>query len=247
MQLLSAGATLAFLVISALVGARLLLLARRTGAVPELALGLAFFLVGAVGHPLGLLAVLPGLSEPLSRALFALSQLSVGVGSAAVFVFTRAVFRPEERWAQGIVRIAALVLAVQTAFAVERALAGDPAHFVVPDLGFSVRQAVTAFSYAWTAVEALRYRALLVRRLAIGLAEVEVVNRFLLWAIAGAGAFAGSTTMSAVSLSGAMPWQNPLALSAVGLGGLTSAVCAWLAFMPPRAYLAWVRSGSQSA
>jgi hypothetical protein len=242
MQLLSAGATLAFLVLSALVGVRLLLLARRTGGVPELALGLAFFLVGAVGHPLGLLAVVPGLPAPVARTLFAVSQLVVGVGSAAVFVFTRAVFRPEERWAQGIVRAAALVLAVQTAFAVRRAIGGDPAEFVTPDFGFSVRQAVTAFSYAWTAVEALRYRALLVRRLAIGLAEVEVVNRFLLWAIAGIGAFAGSTTMSAVSLTGALPWQDPLALSAVGLGGLTSAVCAWLAFMPPRAYLAWVRA-----
>jgi hypothetical protein len=242
MLVFSAIATLGFVVVSALVGARLLLLARRSGAVPELALGLAFFLVGAIGYPLGLGAVLPGMPEGPARALFAISQLATGVGSAAVFVFTRGVFRPEERWAQWIVRVAALVLAVQTAFSVERALSADPAQFAVPDLGFSVRQAVTAFSYGWTAIEALRYRALLLRRLTIGLAEVEVVNRFLLWAIAGIGAFAGSSTMSAVSLVGALPWQDPLAISAVGLGGLTSAVCAWLAFMPPHAYLAWVRS-----
>jgi hypothetical protein len=41
---------------------------------------------------------------------------------------------------------------------------------------------------------------------------------------------------------GALPWQDPLAITAVGLGGLTSAICAWLAFMPPHAYRAWVRS-----
>ena len=46
-MLFSAASTLAFVVVSALVGVRLLLLARRTGALPELALGLAFFLVGA--------------------------------------------------------------------------------------------------------------------------------------------------------------------------------------------------------
>jgi hypothetical protein len=244
MQLLSAGATLAFVVVSALVGTRLLLLARRTGAVPELALGLAFFLVGALGYPLGLGAVLPGLPEALARTLFALSQVATGVGSAAVFVFTRAVFRPEAGWARWFVRGAACLLAVQTAFSVAQALTLDPSRFVEPDLGFSLRQAITAFSYAWTALEAFRYRALLLRRLVLGLAEVEVVNRFLLWAIAGIGAFAGSSTMSAVSLVGAMPWQDPLALSAVGLGGLTSAVCAWLAFMPPRAYRAWVRGNA---
>lgn len=242
MQLFSAVATLGFVLVSAVMGTRLLLLARRSGAVPELALGLAFFLVGAIGYPLGLGAVLPGMPEAPARALFALSQLATGVGSAAVFVFTRSVFRPEERWARGIVRGAALLLAVQTAFSVERALSGDTAQFAVPDLGFSVRQAVTAFSYGWTAIEAFRYRALLLRRLAIGLADVEVVNRFLLWAIAGVGAFAGSATMSAASLLGALPWQDPLAITAVGLGGLTSAICAWLAFMPPRAYLAWLRS-----
>ncbi len=81
----------------------------------------------------------------------------------------------------------------------------------------------------------------MVRRLAIGLAEVEVVNRFLLWAIAGVGSFSGSFTMSAVSFTGAAPWDSALALAAVGLGGLTSAICAWLAFMPPRAYLRWVK------
>lgn len=67
-----------------------------------------------------------------------------------------------------------------------------------------------------------------------------VLNRFLLWAIAGVGAFTGSLTMSAVSFAGGAPWDDPLALSALGLGGLSSAICAWLAFMPPRAYLAWV-------
>jgi hypothetical protein len=242
MQLLSGAATLAFVVVSAVLAVRLLLLARRTGAVPELALGLAYLLVGALGYPLGLLAVAPGMPEPLARGLFALSSLGTGVGSAAVYGFTASVFRPDAGWARWIVRVASLVLGVQAAVHVQRAFTGDPTQFATPDLGFTVRQAATAFSYAWTAVEALRYRGLLVRRLGLGLAEIEVVNRFLLWAIAGVGAFLGSATMTFVSFQGAMPWQDPLALSAVGLGGVTSAVCAWLAFMPPRAYLAWVRS-----
>jgi hypothetical protein len=242
MKLLPAVATLAFIVVSAVLGVRLLLLARRTRGVPELALGLAYVLVGAIGFPLGVVALLPGLSESTARALFGVSQISTGVGSAAVYVFTRAVFRPDARWAGWIVRFASLALAVQAAFGVARALGGDPAKFGAPDLSFSVRQGLTAFSYAWTALEAFRYRALLVRRLALGLAEIEVVNRFLLWAIAGVGAFAGSFTMSAVSFMGGAPYDDPLALSAVGVGGVTSAVCAWLAFMPPRAYLAWVSS-----
>jgi hypothetical protein len=239
--LFSGAATLAFVIVSALVGVRLLQLARRTGALPELALGLAFFLVGACGYPLGLLSIWPALPEPLARGLFALANLATAVGSAAVFVFTCSVFRPEARWARGLVWLAAALLGVQAAFGVARALVAPPASFADPDLGFSVRQAVTAFSYAWTAFEALRYRALLVRRLALGLAEVEVVNRFLLWAVAGAGAFTGSAVMSAISLVGHTPWQDPFALTAVGLGGFTAAICAALAFLPPRAYLDWLR------
>jgi hypothetical protein len=245
MQLFSAAATLAFVVVSAVLGVRLLALARRTERMPELALGLAFFTVGALGYPLGLAAVLPGVPAGLARAGFALSHVFTAVGSAAVYVFTCTVFRPDARWARWIVRAAAFGLAVQAAASVARALTGDPTRFAEPDAAFTLRQALTAFSYGWTALEALRYRALMVRRLALGLAEVEVVNRFLLWAIAGIGAFTGSGTMSAVSLSGAMPWQDPIALSAVGLGGVTSAACAWLAFMPPRAYLAWVRANAR--
>lgn len=234
-------ATLAFVAVSALLGVRLLLLARRTRALPELALGIAFLLVGALGYPLGLLSAAQAAPEPLARAGFALSNLAVAVGSAAVFVFTRVVFRPDARWARALVSLAAGLLAAQAAFGVARALRGDPASFGVPDLGFSLRQALTAFSYGWTAVEALRYHALLRRRLVLGLAEVALVNRFALWAIAGAGAFSGSAVMSGVSLTGAAPWEDPLALSAVGLGGVVAAVCAALAFMPPRAYLAWLR------
>jgi hypothetical protein len=158
-----------------------------------------------------------------------------------VYVFTWAVFRPGAGWARALVWIGAGVLGVQSAFGVARALVAPPASFADPDLGFSVRQAATAFSYAWTALEAIRYRGLLLKRLSLGLAEVEVVNRFLLWAVAGAGAFLGSGVMSLVSLGGGTPWQNPVALVAVGLGGFTAAICAGLAFLPPRAYLDWVR------
>ena len=80
------------------------------------------------------------------------------------------------------------------------------------------------------------------RRRALGLAEAVVVNRFLLWAIAGVGAFAGSAVMSAVSLTGATPWEDPVALLAVGLGGLIAAVCAGLAFLPPRSYRSWLEA-----
>jgi hypothetical protein len=241
--LFSAAATLSFVVVSALVGVRLLQLARRTGALPELALGLAFLLVGAAGYPLGLLSIWPGLPEPLARGGFALANLATGIGSAAVFVFTRAVFRPDAGWARALVWLGAAVLGLQSALGVARALVAEPASFAEPDLGFSVRQAATACSYAWTAVEALRYRRLLVRRMALGLAEIELVNRFLLWAVAGLGAFLGSSVMSLVSLTGATPWQDPIALSAVGLGGFTAAICAGLAFLPPRAYLDWLRRG----
>src|SRR5688500_11817996 len=116
MQLVSAAATLAFVVVSAILGVRLLALARRTRRMPELALGLAYVTVGALGYPLGLSSALPGMPETAARACFALSHLFTGLGSAAVYVFTCNVFRPDARWARWLVRGAAAVLAVQTAF-----------------------------------------------------------------------------------------------------------------------------------
>jgi hypothetical protein len=46
--------------------------------------------------------------------------------------------------------------------------------------------------------------------------------------------------MSTVSLTGATPWEDPVALLAVGLGGFVAAICTGLAFLPPRAYRVWL-------
>lgn len=56
MTLLLAAGALAMITVDAVVGVRLLRLARRTRKVPEAALGTAFLLLGAIGYPLTTLA-----------------------------------------------------------------------------------------------------------------------------------------------------------------------------------------------
>ena len=88
-----------------IVGGRLLLLARRTRQAPELMLGLDFLLIGGIGYPLAIASAPLAASGWLLPAVVALvgSTTSSHVGMLFHGLFTRAVFRPQERWARWIV------------------------------------------------------------------------------------------------------------------------------------------------
>ena len=96
----------------------------------------------------------------------------------------------------------------------------------------------------WGAVESLRYWALLRRRLALGLAEPVVVDRFRLFGVAmGAGLFANTATVVCQILD--IEIVGTAAGTVAVSPAMLAAVALWLAFLPPRAYLARVqRSGA---
>ena len=94
---------------------------------------------------------------------------------------------------------------------------------------------------AWVgAAPALYYRRLR-KRIAIGLADPVVANKFALWAIYGAS-YCAVQILFAVALA----WQQDyltldpisIALTLAGTGAL------WLAFFPPGPYQAWLRGGA---
>jgi hypothetical protein len=98
-----------------------------------------------------------------------------------------------------------------------------------------------ALAFGWMAVESLRYHALLRRRLALGLADPVVTNRFLVW---GAGAAATSVLvllLMGLYLQGITLLANSLSASVlVTVSGLVMSVVPWLTFAPPAAYLRFV-------
>jgi len=95
-----------FLAVSLAVGIRLLLLARRTRKLPELAMGLNFVVAGFVGYSLLVatesLHLLPGRLAGFG-SFFGVSGISIG--AAFVCLFTQQVFHPQGRGARVVLAL----------------------------------------------------------------------------------------------------------------------------------------------
>jgi len=225
----------AFLSVSVVVGARLLLLARRTRKLPELAIGLNFVLAGAIGYALLLAAeslrLLPAPWD--GRASFA-GVTSISIGAGFVGLFSRAVFRPASPFAG--VALAALIgwlllgvfgSWVLHVLGVASGLGGWLGRWA-PNIGLLA-------AYGWSAFEPLRFQALMRRRMRIGMGDPLVANRLLLWGV-GTGAIAAVAAIHLVAqLAGRYELPHSL-VGVVSLLVLTTALCEWLAFFPPRAW-----------
>jgi hypothetical protein len=90
-----------YLLTVTIVGCRLLLLARRSGGLPELLLGLALLLGGTLGGPLEAagMASRADIDPAISGKLLLVGKLFGMVALACHAVFIWRVFRPSEPWA----------------------------------------------------------------------------------------------------------------------------------------------------
>jgi hypothetical protein len=225
-------------------GIRLLRLAARTRGVPEFAIGASFLLGGflgflfiLIGNPAAGLA----LSVPVTDTLFRLGMSLLGVGVCFTYLFVWQTFRPASSVVRALaltasVCILASLSAVWTA-PIEEALI-SPVHLF--------GEAVRLGGMLWGCSEALLYHAAMRRRLALGLADPVVTNRFLLWGIAmGAGVVASLTglfmTLSGMVTPGTWPYLI------LGISTTVSPVAQWLAFFPPRGYCEWVQGSAAEA
>ena len=224
-----------FLVVSLAVGTRLLLLARRTRKLPELAMGLNFLVAGFIGYALLVAAEsLHLFPESLAGygSFFGVSAISLG--GVFVCLFTQRVFHAKSR-----VALTALVL-LSGWFAlasygawvlnVEKAQQGFGVW-----LGHWGSNVGMFAAYSWSTGESLRYYAQMRRRVRIGIADPLVANRFLLW---GLGTFA--TLLVALLYIGTQLFGHyEMPASLIGISStlvLASAIVEWLAFLPPQSY-----------
>jgi len=218
----------AFVLVSLAVGVRLLLLWRRTHETPELAVGVAL-IAGGLSYAIGIAAFsLPDLPRIAAALLETISAFSAHLGSAALALALRQIFRPEERWARALQL--SLTVALAGAFSLRLV---DPLAFPPPDLVFWPYAALATFIYVWSVVESLRCHALMARRARLGLAEPGAAQRFLLWAVAGSaasGIFAIAMWERIVRPGVMLPW----AIAAMAALGLIAAVGLFLAFFPGR-------------
>jgi hypothetical protein len=250
------------LVLSLVVGLRLLARARHGWPLPELSLGIHFLLSAFLATPPQIL-VYGGMGdprlavpEPAARALLAFAVGAMAIGAGAAYVFTWKVFQPERAWAKAIVASGCACLAI--GYAIEAFAEGfAPVVFAGPGhwIGWAGRTA----AMAGITFESFRYWLRLRRRLRLGLADPVVTDRFLLWAV-----WAACSTLNYVAdlASRGLYWLlygtvqpvpeylaatvGPTIVVTMVLGAVSAATL-FLTFFPTPAYRRWVEARSARA
>lgn len=241
MEWIAAIGGLAFMLASLLVGARLLWMAWRGRGFPEFVLGLGLFAMGGIGTPL-ISAAKAGaqfdMALDLRVSMYVIAQVILVAGAGLVAIFTWKVFRPKGALGRGLG--ICLPLAGFVSFAVIPMTSSFADALATRGVGPHAINASNLAIYLWAAIESLSYAGALRKRARLGLADPIVADRVRLWGIAilVAGLL--------VALNGAFAWvgvdivSSVLGATFVGHFGLIAAVSLYLAFLPPRAYVAWV-------
>lgn len=236
----------AFVLVSLVVGLRLLVLSVRTGELPEFSVGLALLVLGGIGYPSA--AVARGATDMGLIARVSLEAGAMGcmvLGTLGIAVFNWKVFRTGERWAKAtVLAFGALLVA---SFTWQAATPGFAAAAENRGLGLHGLEMLAGASLLWAALESSRFALRLRRRVALGLADPLVADRVKLWTFAIASAqLLNLASLVAVALGGDLAtWRYGGAL--IGPLGLFAAASMWLAFLPPDWYRRHVAARAPSA
>jgi hypothetical protein len=223
-----------------MLGLHMLVAALRHRALAEAWIGL-FFVASALGSE-GVFRGFAELDPVLALRMVSFGVAALTVATLAGYAFTYTVFRRGEPWARATMLAGALLGLWGTWYQ----LSGPTG---VPDVeGFRVQFLIGRFAcFAWGTYEALRAYTMAHRRLAFGLADPVVVNRFLLFGIWFAVMGIMPMTLALTRMYGGLDAQTV----ATGIGpkivGTIMAVALVLTFFPPRKYLDWVAASATGA
>jgi hypothetical protein len=220
-----------------------------TAGAPERWLALAFAALGVGALPRLAAARLLGEGAPglLGAGLNTVSHVAIEAAVLGLALFVWRVFRPASSAARAFVGAVAVVSGALTLWLVATPHAAQESSGLA--LALNASRAVPVL---WAFVECTRYARLMRRRLALGLADPLVTNRFVLWSVwTGALGFAALALFAVrgrafwLSLQGvdprlAMPAAIPVTAAVVGLAVASAGVAVWLAFFPPAPYRRWL-------
>lgn len=248
-QALAGACLLVFVATVTVVGVRMLLLARRTRGRHELLIGAGMVLVGAIGFPGGLASGFGRAVGDMNIPIWFATTLVTQMGIAAIYAFTWQVFRPAVWWGKAIVAAGCLFMLGSLVVSSILLLGAPPEANSQEVARDAISVGLVGYSgcFLWSAIEGLLQWRNARRRLALGLADALVVNRFLLWGVFGLAA-SGINVASAIGNAiGADPSTSPLVLVPMGVLGAVASVAMYLAFLPPASYAERIRARGVAA
>lgn len=237
-QLAVAAAALgACCLVSLYVGARTLVVWRRTRGIAELAIGLNVLSISIGGALFAALTAKPELRHGEGGlAIFTLMIVTLSIHPLAVAVGNWRIFRPGSRMARLSVGLTFVVMGIYAVIAYMPSVEVDTRNLVY--------EGTRLLLYGWGATECFRYAAMLRRRVALGLAEPIVAHRIRLWGVASVAQIPTSALPFVQMIGGGDGQVLSSAASlymASGLG-VTATTCIALAFFPPAATMRWIES-----
>jgi hypothetical protein len=248
MMAISAFCLVAYAVGSVVVGVRLLLRARVSRGVPELLAGLTYVCAPGIGYPLQVVGSQLTIRE-VAVPMNVVGESLLVFGCSCFLFFTVRVFRPSARWAKWGAWLGTLTLLCAGVVTNHAVISySDPVETLArvrPALAAVLT--VLAFAWGWTALEGLRYWRMMRKRMALGLADAVVTNRFLLWGLNGLTSVGWLSVSAVMFIAGANLTTNPLAVSVTSGGGFLNTVFLLLIFMPPAAYTRWIERSARGA
>lgn len=237
-----------FIVASAVVGVRLLLLYKRLRQPPELFLGLAYLLAGTLGWGGLLIGTLTTPKGQTVAEAYQASSVVVGdIGTLCFYLFVWYVFRRDSvgaKVALGVVALAFLV-SITCDTVLKGVTYGPPPGSATTLAGMAGRTAV----FAWMASEAFASYVAFRKRARIGLGNPQVANRLLLWGLSALVMFTLSALATSLYFTATDTVDATLKQTqAGGIYGILAAISSvaiWLAFFPPQFYERWLSNSPE--
>jgi len=232
--------SLVFLLATGITGGRLLARGLRNGGLHERLLGITYLAGGPLGYVPLMLVMSGATPDDWTRGLRIFGHLNLASSAAALYLFNWRTFRLGSRGGAAAAQAAAagVFLAWLGLVFVDglegRTLEGGVAFWS----DFWLR----AGAYVWAAAESLHQYARGRRRLALGLTEPVVVDRFRLWGIAMAAISAMFLTTFAVALTGGT--SPPIRYIVDGALAVVTSWTIWITFFPSPRYLARLAKAS---
>jgi hypothetical protein len=226
-----------------IVGVRLLRLGRRSGEVPERLLGTTFLFMGlsSACYVLPVFSAFESLWTPLNFA----GRVTFLPAAVMLALFTRLVFRPENRWGSWLVWGSAILLVTGVGGSIR---GGDWEGFSISNGWFWLEWVGFTVPFGWAGSEAFAQYRQARRRVRLELCDPLVCNRYLLWALFGA--------LQACSCLVLLPQYSEYETTSqftatwdalYGVSIIASLVMIWLVFFPPALYQRWINGVAPAA